>query len=641
MKMRKLYFVSAMSLLAIATLWSCQDDFTDEDLINKQETLGQDSIDLSILVYNASIAFTSTNSGDGQEDDNNDNGYDEDYSNSGRSSKTNGLANLTVTISKNGKVVSATTDANGIALFSGLQPGTIVGTVTGAGFTSTNFTISVKEGENSNGTNEPTTNAGAVIPVFETEGEHVATVTGRATCELNLLNAVRENVPNGTKVSFSIDTDSESFDELLESLLGLGLLEGSVTSASVDELSFEGSFVTSITNGTFTIDLPTTQSGLDYTYSFSDFTADQQIAVNNFVYETPGSLRSVQTISTQFGKDLDYDYSSQVNIPSLAGVQLDVQAPPAAGSGAAATAALMPAAAMINLVSGSGYEILASGSGYGANQTGIPVTVSGGAFDNTVTGATAAVITANADAQGRIVSLSGTLGFGYKGTVTLSVGGSGTGAIISPRFQSTITPLFGLPATLGGTRTTITAGGSGYVVPPTVIFVGFDVLGQQVVTSSNAVVNNGVIVSFDIPGTSFSAPPTITFQPQQRINATALVNGINTTTGSITGASFNNGGSGYNSLVPPTITVRDLRNTGAGAVIVAETSTSGSIVDIEIISGGTGYSTLGFSFSYYANYPTDFEGFYTNYNSVLTLKPGETRNLNAHYGTGVHPRGLE
>src|SRR5689334_9193696 len=248
MKKQKLFYACVIALFVLLAMWSCQDNFTEEDLLNKQAELGLDSIDLSILVYNASTSFTSL--GDGGEEDPDD-CYD------CRSKSTAALSGLTVTISKNGKSVSATTDATGIALFKGLQPGTVVGSVAGTGFTTTNFVVSVKEGASANGTNEPTTNAGAVIPVFETAGPNVATVTGYATCELNLLNSTRENVPNGTKVAFSIDTSSESFTDLLSALLSLGLLDESVTSASVDKLSFEGNFVATITNGAFSINLPT------------------------------------------------------------------------------------------------------------------------------------------------------------------------------------------------------------------------------------------------------------------------------------------------------------------------------------------------------------------------------------------------
>ena len=630
MKKQRLFSATVIGLFALLALWSCKDDFTEEDLINKQAALSLDSIDLSILVYNASTSFTSLSNGEEDDDD----CYD------CRTKSSNALAGLTVTIAKNGKIVSVTTDATGIALFKGVQPGTVTGSVSGAGFTTTNFVVSVKEGESSNGSNEPTTNAGAVIPVFDTSGANSATVNGYATCELNLLNSTPENVPDGTKVSFSIDTSSDSFEELLSALLGLGLFEESVTSASVDKLSFEGNFVATVTNGTFSIKLPTSHHGLKYNYSFSDFTANQQIAVNNFLYETPGSLRSVQTISTQFGQDIDYTYSEQVYIPELAAVQLDIAAPPVAGTGATATAALMPAAAMIDLTPGSGYSILASGSGYGISQTGIPVVVSGGSFDGTVTGAVTAALTANSDAQGRIVSLSGTLGFGYKSPVTIAVGGTGAGAVIRPAFQSTVTPLFGLATTLGATKTTLTAGGTGYAIAPTVVLVGLNASGQQITEEVSATISNGSVVSFSTPVGSYASAPTITFRPVTRSNATAYLNSIDESSGTITGVYINNGGSGYNPSAPPAVTIRDLRNLGTGAAIAAQTASTGYISGLQIVSGGSAYSTLGYSYSYYANYPTSYHGFYSD-NESLILRAGITQNVNAYYGTGVHARGLQ
>ncbi|HEU5291811.1 MAG TPA: hypothetical protein VFU05_14275, partial [Cyclobacteriaceae bacterium] len=388
------------------------------------------------------------------------------------------------------------------------------------------------------------------------------------------------------------------------------------------------------------INLPTSHHGLKYNYTFSDFTANQQIAVNNFLYETPGSLRNVQTLSTQFGEDIEYNYYAQVYIPELAAVQLDIAAPPGVGTGATATAALMPAASMIDLTPGSGYSILASGSGYGISQTGIPVTITGGSFDGTVTGAVAASLTANSDAQGRIVSLSGTLGFGYKSAITVTVGGTGTGAVIRPNFRSTVTPLFGLPATLGATKTTLTAGGSGYAIAPVAVVVGMDANGQQITEEVATVVSNGSVVSFSTPISNFASAPTITFRPVERINATAYVNSINSSTGTLTSVYINESGSGYNPLVPPAVTVRDLRNQGSGAVIVAQTEQSGYIAGLQIVNGGSAYSTLGISYSYYANYPTGYEGFYSD-NEALVVRPGITQHVNVYYGTGVHARGIQ
>jgi hypothetical protein len=622
MKMSNLFRAGALSVLVLTVLWSCQDDFTEEDLLDKQASLGKDSIDFSVLVYDASTSFTG--SADSEE------GQCVDCREKSSGARAKGVASLTVTISKNGKAVSATTNANGIALFKGLQPGSVVGSVSGAGFTTTNFTVSIKEGESSNGSSEPTTNAGAIIPVFETEGDNVATVTGRATFEGNLLNDEPEPVPNGTKIAFSIDTSSDSFKNLFKAILDLDLLSESVTSASVDNLSFEGSFVATTTNGAYSINLPTSHHGLDYTYTFSDFTADQSIAINNYENRPFGELRRVEVISTQFSQNnVSFD-NPRTGIPFISPVQLDIDAPPAAGSGAAATASLLPAPVALS------FTVLAAGSGYTASSTTIPVTVNGGSFDNTVTGATAATLTASSDSQGRITGVGGTLGLGYRSQATLTIGGGGTGAIVRVNYHTTVAPLFSNASTAGAApRTSITSGGSGYVVAPQVIFRGRDFTGSESVVSLTATVSNGAVVSFPVPSNNYVTEPVISFLPQQRVTAEVSVS-IDEITSSISSVFITNSGSGYNSLATPNIAIRQLRPGGTGASIVAFLGGTGSFSGVQILSGGSGYSFLS-----NANFPDSRQPFTIEGNSVLTLRAGATRILNAYYGTGVRTRGTD
>ncbi len=640
MKMSNLFKAGALSVLALTALWSCQDDFTEEDLLDKQASLGNDSIDFSIIVYNASTSFVGSA------------GSDEDESDViprlGNSSagRAKGQASLTVTISKNGRAVSTTTDANGIALFKGLQPGSVVGAVTGAGFTTTNFTVSIKEGESSNGNSEPTTNAGAIIPVFETEGNNVATVTGRATFEGDLLNDAPEPVPNGTKIAFSIDTSSDTFKDLFNAILDLDLLSESVTSASVDNLSFEGTFVAFTTDGAYSINLPTSHHGLDYTYTFSDFTANQSIAINNFENRPFGELRRVESIPTQFSQNNTLTSGPRVDIPFINPVQLVVSDPPPAGSGAVAIASLLPQS-----ITGSDgdLEILFGGSGYPTSQNNIAVQVdhAAGSFDNTVTSATAvqAVLFATSDAQGRITAINttgpgGTLGFGYKSqaTIRIPVPAGGVEAVVRVNYGSTVAPLLSTTAIAGAIKTAITNGGINYNLAPEIYFVGRDFLGNKITEAATGiVVGNGVLLSFGTPGSDFAALPSIVIEPQDRVTARALVNGIGES-GRITSIFVSNGGSGYSLALAPsaTVTVRHLRAGGSGAQIEPVIVEGGSLSSLTLVNGGFGYSTLN-----NANFPTSRENFRIEGSLALKLRAGATRVLNAHYGTGVRTLGTD
>jgi hypothetical protein len=625
MKMQTLFKASALSLVAVIALWSCKDDFTEEDLLDKQASLGQDSIDFSVLVYNASTSFAG--SGEGEEPC-------IDCGRNLSNARTKGVASLIVTISKNGKTVTDTTDASGIALFKGLQPGTIVGTVIGDGFTTTNFTVSIKEGESSNSDNEPTTNAGAIIPVFETEGDNVATVTGRATFEGTLLNDEPEPVPAGTKIAFSIDASSDSFNDLFKTILDLDLLGESVTSASVDNLSFsfgedEGDFVAVVgANGNYIINLPTSHHGLDYTYTFSDFTVGQSIAINNYENRPFGELRQVEVISTQFSQNNTPTFGPRVDIPFINPVQIFIGEPPAAGTGASVVAGLLPAPIATS------FTVLSSGAGYPASSTTINVNVSGGDFFGTLP----ATLVATSDAQGRItsVAVSNTPAGGYKSQVTLSIPGGAIPAVVRANYQSTVVPLFSNAATAGTAGTTLT-GGTNYAVAPEILFKGRDFAGNDVVASAtDVVVSGGAVVSFTVPTTSFATVPTVTVLPQQRITATAVVSGVNDVTGSISSVSLFDGGSGYSASTPPLVEVRHLRAGGTGAIIQPVVSASGAVAGVQLVNAGSGYSFLN-----NANFPTFRQAFRVEGNGTLTLRAGATHILNAYYGTGVRTRGTD
>jgi hypothetical protein len=194
---------------------------------------------------------------------------------------------------------------------------------------------------------------------------------------------------------------------------------------------------------------------------------------------------------------------------------------------------------------------------------------------------------------------------------------------------------------MGATKTTLTAGGTGYVIAPEVIYTGFDAAGQQITEVGSSEVNGGSVVSISTPISSFASAPTISFRQAVRTQAMAYMNGFNTSFGTITSVYLDNSGSGYNPSAPPAVTVRDLRNQGTGAVIVAQTNLTGYLSGLQIVNGGSGYSSLGISFSNYANYPTGAQEFYSDYDSKINVRAGVTQTVNAYYGTGVHARGIQ
>lgn len=619
------------------TIWSCKDSFTDEDLVNKQHELSQDSIQLSVVIYNASTTFKGKTGG--------------------RAASAQGVQNITVTITdRDGTLRTSTSDANGITVFKNLNPGSVSGAVSGTNFTTANFVISLVNNTNASQPGSTGNNhiqAAVLIPVYETSGPNTSTVSGTVTCESNMLNNVRENVPDGVTVSFSISdvSFSSADDELLSNLLGvLGKIgAASFKNANVEDIRFQTNFVATVAAGAYTITLPTSADGVSYDFSFSDFRAAQSIAINNYVNTPSGSTRDVVSLQTLFTQNsvLDAAFASKYPIPSVNAIQLDLQAPPAAGSGAVAAAKLLPDA----VDAGNGFTILAAGSGYPASSITIPVTVTGGDFDSTVPGATAAALNASSNASGQITAITGTLGFGYRSQATISIGGGGTGAVVIANYSTFLAPLGGTGVNSG---TTLTAGGSGYVIAPELEVRGYDYDGEYLEATATTTVSNGSVVSFSVPGTTFAKIISVVFLPEDRIQAFVdgfgdmSVNSSGGLTGYLGGTTIflDDAGNGYNPTAPPTVTVRDLRGAGSGAVVLSNTNVGGYLDQLTIQSGGSGYSQ-----SLYANFPIGAEAFsYSISNSSnnaediktkITLRPGLARILDAHYGTGKQERKIE
>jgi hypothetical protein len=297
------------------------------------------------------------------------------------------------------------------------------------------------------------------------------------------------------------------------------------------------------------------------------------------------------------------------------------------------------------------FTILAVGSGYPASSTTIPVTVTGGDFDAGVPGSAAANLTASSNAAGQITGILGTTGFGYRSQATLTIGGGGTGAVVRANFNTTMAPLFGTGVNSG---TTLTSGGTGYVVPPTLEIRGYDFNGEYLEATAATEVLGGSVIDFSVPVTTFARITSAIITPQDRTNA--FVDGTGdvavSTSGGLTDQFGGNQidlnvlGSGYNPAVPPTVTVRDLRGGGSGAVVLANTDATGFLDFLSIQSRGSAYSR-----SATANFPQSPEAFtFTIANdsnepedirTKITVRPGLNRILDVHYGTGARSREID
>ena len=604
-----LFLLAIGGLIAIA----CSDNFSEKDFLAQQKKLQEgDSIPLTIQIYNGTI--TAKGSG----------------GNDGRVEKTSGLTGINVTITMNGKKKTAVSDVDGFAIFFVRYPSSISGTLAGTGFATMNFTLSVSVNDlsgilGSTTSAKPLTNASIALPVFENTGARAARVSGTVTAELNLLNNTRENAPNGVTVSFSPNFVGEPF------------IDQEAVGVAIDKLAFEGVFIATVTNGAYTIDLPTTVRGFPYTYTVSDFTADQTIAIDRFEGDAVGSVRASATIPTVFSMSTLFSGLTDSNfttVPSsVNSLQIDIDAPPASFTTAATASAPILAPAQV----ASNFTILAAGSGYPLNSNTIAVTVTplGGVPT------TNAVLYAVSNASGQITGILGNLvdpdgngplapsnyGAGYRGRATLAVGG-GSGAIVIANYSSTLETISFL-------------GGAGYPVAPEIVVRGFDVNNNSVEASTGTFINNGSVVNYSVLGQPFSSITSLTFRSVPRVNAVWAVGEFATNVlGQISipfgdGLIVNGNGSGYNPSVSPGVTVRSIRPGGTGANVFAEMA-GGSVNTLVVIDRGAGYSNTP------ANFPITSVPFtvLTGDDSGSSLKPGVTRNVNFYAGTGTRTRGV-
>jgi hypothetical protein len=605
-KNKLLFFASLLMVISVIT-WSCKDEFSAEDQMRLQAELDakarqeveanseeKDSIALSIQVYNASVST---------------------HSSGGKTSSIQGASGITVRIAAEGTILNQTTSAEGIANF-WVQPGTLSGTVSGTGFATANFTVSVTEAEDgeSGEFGEQATNASVVLPIFSNTGSTTARVSGQVTYEGNLLNSTREVVPNGTAVTFRPDANS------------LFAYYGNIASpqADIDAYSFEGTFTATTTNGAYAINLPAGANGLTYTHSFNDFSADQSIAINNYLNEPASLVRDIVLVRTNFGQLV----GASPDPPVVAPVQFDIQAPPPAGTGATVNLRLIPQSVL-----GFGNPVatvIAGGSGYTANSAAIPVTINGGSFDSTVPGATQATVFGMTNAFGQIIGLNVmTPGMGYRSQPTLTIGGGGSGAIVRLNWESPVASSLFLVG-----PSTVTAGGSGYLedLPPSILMTGLNIEGEVTSITIGVDVVDGAVLGIEPDGSPISnITSAVVVSPIRDIASVDRY--ILSAFGELESVLVDGPGSGYADTPAPTITVRGLRG-GSGAMVTA-TVNDHIVTGFNVVSRGSGYSRFA-----NANFPTTAQIFSPN-SASITVTAGQERVLDAYYGTGRRLRDVQ
>jgi len=188
-----------------------------------------------------------------------------------------------------------------------------------------------------------------MIPI---SGTSTATIKGKVTLESDLTNKAPENAPAGTKVIATVSTSSPALS---------GINTGVITSLTYGNLSLEA--VTDA-NGDYTMTVPATSMGLDYSLRVSDFTTNQSLLM---ITRAGLPVNGVQTIPTNFGSTYS---SGSSTIPTVSPVIVSIGAPNYTFNQASVTS-------VVTNTFGIDYiQIVSSGSYYDVSNTftGVPIT---------------------------------------------------------------------------------------------------------------------------------------------------------------------------------------------------------------------------------------------------------------------------
>ena len=490
------------------------------------------------------------------------------------------LDQVAVTISQYGKIITATTDASGIASFKDLRIGTVNVHIAKTGFTEVDLVVMLPALPDSAyvAAYNIVRNVGTIVPVFSLT-TNLSTINGIATVETDLTNDVPEVAAN-VDIMGTIDVDNSDFSRYIYyPYTDVGLDNGSKWwnfdyYGTIKQIAFHSTIskTTTAADGSFSLKVPSTPDGLPIKLFASEFAATQKLlqpTLNNAI------VWGVQSVRTMFGPPLDFSYSY---IPPVGtapdqtqGAYVQFSAP--TGTPAAQPTSIASATAVLSSSGVISVNITNPGSGY----TQPPkVVFSHGSGWNSVNAEGTAVLT-NGSVTGVTITNAGT-GYlpGDLPTVTF------TEAV---DVVATATPIFtysviGLTPTLAGSNYTSTA--------PTVTLVG-DGTGA---TAHAVMAGNITKVNITNPGGGYTAFPKVTITDGKGNTDLAAAADMSdfTPISSLTyvkpaGAQLYDG--------PPTAApaVVISSTSGSGATATCTLSTVGDITGFTITAPGAGYTT--------------------------------------------------
>ena len=525
-----------------------------------------------------------------------------------------------ITVSQYKKVLIDTTDENGIAVFSDMRIGNVVVNVKFEGHATITYVADLTPagGLTEGGTVDLsgiTRTAATVVPMFATTGSSLVTISGKISLETDLTNTTRELAPAGTKVVAAIDLNDEFRDRYITPFASVAanndqagriikLILSSATSKGVVDA-----------NGMYSLQVPSTASGIPIRIDVADTALEQKLLMKTMGGKEVTGIQSIRTIFGTAG------IAASI-IPNVSPAFAVISAP--AGNGSIITKAT--AVAVLDNSNGiAAVHITDAGAGY-ADPTGgfylVPVkegvnrlkadsawlnvyvdntvnnngritkavvSLSGASYTSAATVSLDPIVTAF---SGKVVAAAGVvtgITINEKGLYrvkpsVLDIQGGGAGFIYTINWVWTATASLGNGWAVGSI--TVTAGGTGFLNDAS---VAINTPSAFKLATSKPLLTTGTITAISVtnPGDGYTTAPTVVITGGGGDGAAATAH-IDPKTNKIDYITVDAGkaGTGYTSAPTVTLQLPDLTTVAKAFVSVNK---QGVVDGVTIDDAGTGY----------------------------------------------------
>ncbi len=199
------------------------------------------------------------------------------------------INNAIVAVVVNDSVYETPVDENGIAIFNNLFSGNAIVKVSCDGYTSANLIVDLKAMPDTTNIYDATNRriVSSIINIFPTEGESLASISGKLFADLDLTDGDLETISESINIRANVN--SEDLYKFVDHDCSGGIID----------LSYEGFFYSAAnSSGDYNLSLPAAAMGLEYVVSADDFDYLQQITPTTTarkIFRLEPNTLSVQT----------------------------------------------------------------------------------------------------------------------------------------------------------------------------------------------------------------------------------------------------------------------------------------------------------------------------------------------------------